>query len=302
MLYIIKKIIIIFLPTLLLLAIVEVMLCRFQTSYDVKKKQAYGRANRIEAIILGSSHALQGINPEIFGKNVYNLANVSQDLHHDMMFVQNYIEDFPELKLVILPVDYFSLKFKLANSPESFRQYFYSQGMGIYPEDFFDKLNIKNYSRIMLYGPNKSIGYLVNGMPIPEIDENGFQCVQSKTMLDNGKNRVEYHHEKLMNSSLINENIINLDNIVSYLTRKKINVVFVVMPVHESYRIHIDENNMKQMINHISTVSEKYNVKIFNYFYSKDFDDSDYYDSDHLNCSGANKFSRILYDDITRSL
>lgn len=289
-------------PTFFFILFVEFVLWRVETSYSVKNRKLNERADIIETLILGSSHALQGINPKILGEYSYNLANVSQDYYYDLKILEKYIKSLNNLKSAIVTVDYFSLKYKMSDGPESYRQYFYSQDMQIYPEALLDKIDIKNFSRIMLYGPHKLIGYLVNGVPVPDIDENGFQCVQDGTMKENGRDRVRYHHEKLMNEEYVMENINKLNNIVDLLAKHNVRVIFVMLPVHSSYRAYIDINNYEQTNVYIKEISKKFDTKYFNYFYNETYESNDFYDGDHLNCRGAGKLSRQLAIDIENNL
>lgn len=82
-------------------------------------KQALLSSNKdASALVLGSSHALYGINAAELGKDAINLANTSQSIFIDEQLLKKYMETHRAPKVVIEPVSYFSLNYKLTKGPE----------------------------------------------------------------------------------------------------------------------------------------------------------------------------------------
>ena len=84
-----------------------------------------------EVLVLGNSHAFYGINPDDFSMKTYNFSNISQSLYFDELLLKKHLENFPNLKYVVLTVDYFSLS-QIDNSSEDiYRKYYYEQYMDL---------------------------------------------------------------------------------------------------------------------------------------------------------------------------
>ena len=75
-------------------------------------------------------------------------------------------------------------------------------------------------------------------------------------------------------------------------------MVFITVPAHRTYYQHINQSNYQRMQETIKQLTEKCQAPYFNYLYDDRFGDDDFVNSDHLNESGANKFTRILDQDV----
>ena len=60
-------------------------------SYRLKDRMLRQRAEEIQILALGSSHAAQGIRPDAFSIPLFNLANVSQSLILDEELFKRYL-------------------------------------------------------------------------------------------------------------------------------------------------------------------------------------------------------------------
>ena len=72
------------------------------------------------------------------------------------------------------------------------------------------------------------------------------------------------------------------------------------MPTDHTYYENINVTGYQRMQETIRQISEKYGVTYFNYLRDDRFTQEDFIDSDHLNGRGAEKFTRILDEDIVR--
>lgn len=296
-----KKLVIVFLPTMAVLAIAEAMLWRIETSYELKDRQLRANSAHIETVILGSSHAFQGINPQVLGGNAYNLANVSQDHYYDIRLFNRYRGMLTNLKRVIVPINYFSLQYRMSESSESYRQFFYSHGMKIYPEQLLRRLDLRNYLKILLWDPKRLVEYWRKGFPVATIDANGFQPVafDADADLSGGKSKVAFHHS-IMNTTFLNDNVRRLEALTANLLDEGVQVVFVLMPVYESYSDNCRNENLEIIEKTTSSLVNRYGVTYLDYFTDRRFLPQDFADSDHFNAVGADRFSRILADDLVR--
>jgi hypothetical protein len=101
------------LPIVLVAFICEVAFRAIPNDYKLKRHYLDKNALQIETLILGSSHALYGINPEYFTTKTFNGSNISQSINYDYQIIKKYEKDLKNLKTLILPLSYFTLFRKL---------------------------------------------------------------------------------------------------------------------------------------------------------------------------------------------
>jgi hypothetical protein len=97
-------------------------------------------------------------------------------------------------------------------------------------------------------------------------------------------------------------NVSSLERAASFLKQRGVAVVYITLPAHRTYYQHINEANYQRMQETIKRMTEKHQVPYFNYLYDERFGDGDFVNSDHLNENGANKFTRILNQDVVNRL
>ena len=76
--------------------------------YSYKYNWMDQHAEEVETLILGSSHSLNSIIPRYFGEKSFNLALPGQTLKYDAYLFFRWADRCKKLKLVILPISYFS--------------------------------------------------------------------------------------------------------------------------------------------------------------------------------------------------
>lgn len=303
---ILYKALMILLPVATLAAAFESLARKVPTSYSIKNDNLLAKAQKVEVLVLGSSHANFGINPQYMGDNVQNVANTSQDLYYDCKLLSKYLKYCPNVRVVVLPISYFSLYYSLCESPEKWRTDFYETILDI-PKPILaesDPLDIRQYSHLLLLeGPSKVLGELRSDDKV-QINEYGYQRPKSqlkdrdlKINHRAGKARVEFHHT-IMHKKYLAPNIANIENIAAQLKSRKIRLVFVTTPVYKTYYENMSPRYYNEMVTSLSQLQRKYNARYLNYLADSRFQNEDFMDNDHLNENGAKKFSRILYNDI----
>jgi hypothetical protein len=302
------KIVLVILPVIALALALEIVARRIPTSYRTKLAYFNQKKNQIEILVMGSSHANFGINPLYFGRPAYNFSNASQCLYQDYKVLLKYLPECKNVKMVIIPISYFSIQSDLAKSPEAWRCAYYAFYLGVQAGNPISMYDLKDYSALFLWdGPLKVIKGIRNINKM-DINEYGYQTPEkSKSNIneiinDNeGKRRAAYH-DKFMSSSLIDLNVSALEGMANELTKRNIQIIFVTTPVFKTYQQHISKANYDVMTRTMDMMSKKYSAKSFNYFYDNRFEINDFLDNDHLNAEGARKFSIILKNEIIDKL
>ena len=118
------------LPALLFLTAYEIAYRNIPNSYSLKKEYLDRSADSIDILILGSSHAFYGVNPEYFSLKAFNAANVSQSFDYDARIYNAYFKGEPYPDYLILSVSAFSFWERLESTDEHWRSRKYSIYMG----------------------------------------------------------------------------------------------------------------------------------------------------------------------------
>jgi hypothetical protein len=291
-------------PLLLFLLYLEYNLSKIPNSYSYKRDCFENQLDSIEVLVLGNSHAANGVNPEYLSLKGFNLSNYSQHLFQDTRLTLKYIDRMPKLKYVIINITYISFNNQLVDNVEAWRDYYYYQFWDIdFPE--LEKFDLKKFSKIFLYTPQTAFAYFKQGFHVDlakDIKHNGYMkydTVNNSSRISDslGHQRVLFH-DRFYKESRFEENQKDLELLISELERRNISPVIVTPPVLSSYYKFINKTRLKKNQDAINAICLKYKCNYYNYFTDSRFVQRDFGDNDHLNFIGAEKFTKILNDEI----
>ncbi len=281
---------------------------RLQTipnSYNQKIKHLEPQLDKVEVVNLGSSHALNGINPEYYSHSGFNMANITQTIYYDRVLMDIYIPKMPKLKMVIIPISYFTLHRRLQDLEEDWRMYlyYYYWGIPVPGKGIFD---INKYSLLTIYTPHVTMGIIRRGFKVdmaPKYTPLGFAGVQkadtSLITQATGKAREEYHAKGLSPQNVA-EGIGNLDILIKLLKEKNIVPVLITTPVYKTFSSNANPQILAAIKQATDSMCRKYGIRYVNYFTDPRFNINDFTDNDHLNSWGAEKFSKILDSEVVK--
>jgi hypothetical protein len=301
---IIKSVLLLF-PFISIVGLIEYRLRQVPNEYSSTKAALDTKVGEVEILITGTSHAQNGVAPQFLALPAFNLSYGSQSLHYDTQLVLKYVDSTPNLKLVIFTISYHSLEYRLINSIERWRAGFYKQVYDIPGEDSDEGFKLTNYSYIALYTPKEAFrqasgGFL--GAAAAETtggETSAITGTQSQVSEDFGRRRVQLHETQMRRADLVH-NVAALERACTLLKAKGVSVVFITVPTHRTYYDQINRESYQRMQETIKQITEKYQVPYFNYLRDERFTEKDFINSDHLNERGAEKFSRILNEDVIR--
>jgi hypothetical protein len=305
-----KKSLLLILPFILLLGFVEYKLYKIPNGYNTKRSQLESQADSINVLVLGPSYTLYGVNPDYFECKGYNLANHSQSLFYDTQIALKYIDKLKNLKCVMVSISNLSFWMQMNDLNEEWRDYFYAYFFNIrYPEiNIYDS---RLYSLIMLYTVDKTFEYIKQNFKVDlseNLNKNGWLKVDTttseKTISEStGNHEAEYNDKIIADGKNEFENIYKLlDNFVFECKKRKVKVVFITIPTYQTYYKFVNPDNVKKTNEAVSKLCKKYNCEYFDYFKDSRFTIKDFKNDDHLNFIGAEKFSKILNEDIVSKL
>lgn len=259
-------------PMVLFLVVLELLLRNIPNDYAIKAKTIMANRNNIELLILGSSHAVAGVNPACFDFNSYNLANISQSLNYDEKLLKKYGQKLSNLKVIILPVSYGSLFSRIEKGRENWRIKNYTIYFGIIASwkisNFAELLNGKvrmNIARILVY--------YIHGIKGINITSLGFGTNFSSSvkndLYESGLVASKRHTKSF---KYFDYNSAILERIVEYCEKNDILLVLFTPPAYRTYRDNINDEQYKAMLNRTKRITDASDsVYYFNFFADSDF-------------------------------
>jgi ribosomal protein S17E len=283
-------------PVLLFIAIMELLLRNIPNDYSYKKNYLDQHSSQMETLFLGSSHSFYAVNPEFISSKSFNAAHIAQSLDYDLEILKKYANESDKLECIVVPIDYFSLYNRLETGVEKWR--------------------IKNYN--IYYGLNKSTDLIENSEilngkwneNIKRLDKffrknkSDISCnnlgwgtnnnsENAKDLIKTGKSAANRHHKK--SKSFFDENLKLVEEIIAIAKSKNAKVLFYTCPAYKTYVSQLNKQQLQRTVTTITNIaSSNTNVKYFNFLSDKSFDAKDFFDADHLNEIGAEKFSKKM--------
>lgn len=268
------------------------------SSYNEKATYIEHHGDSLEVLILGSSHAYYGINPEIFNRKTYSLANSSQTIYYDNQLLEKYIERCKNLKTVIMSISMFSFYFDMGDDGDTFSLVNYKRNFGILQHP----LNPEYYSYIISDPKTvwvKLKSHFIYKEKIVHMTPLGmYYYPNEKTHPNNsGIKRVKLHS---YNSGPKEAIIADLYNMAELCQKHNVSLILVTTPTQKSYYSNFNPKQIAQIHHIIRNLTNKFDhVKYLDFTANAQFLDSSLYkDADHLNYLGATKFSQTLQDTL----
>ncbi|MCX5662584.1 MAG: hypothetical protein NTW19_23130 [Planctomycetota bacterium] len=274
-----------------LLAVAEALLPEVPTS-GVHKRRIIESHLDADTLVVGSSHMLNAVAPELMAGRAVNLANHSQDLYYDCALVRLYAPRMPNLRRVVMEVNSFNWEYSLANGTEEWRRELYYHAFRIRPYE--PTWSINYYSRIAAFGYERIISSFMTANPYTP---DGWQPGHNRLDPATGKfNADRYalatgHAWQAVNEALVMD-------LIGFLKTRGVEVVFVRTPAHACHREAIDPQALVRMLEVTNRVASRTGARFLDYFADRRFEDEDFNDGDHLNEQGARKFTKILDADL----
>lgn len=280
------------------------MVRNLPSSYATKHNELINHRNKINTLILGSSHTYYGLIPEILGDSVFNLANISQSGEYDYALLKQYLDTLPNLKTIILPVSYFTYRDpRLEDDPDEWRYVIkYKTRMNLPLHSNLSRYNFEVYD---FNGYTAQLSNLILKKPSNLSSQSGFglgYTLENKDPKWKEKIIPRVKQNTFENPGRFQEVLDVQKKIINLAQGKNIDVILITTPVYNEYYENLDSVQEREMRLGIATLKKDYNVKYFDFFRDKRFTDDDFFDADHLSELGATKLSQILKDSIQNGI
>ena len=295
-----KLFLLFFIPLLCVLGAMEYAVRQVPNEYSYKAEWMEKNADRVETLILGTSHAFYCINPAYLGPNAFSLANSAQSLQYDYFLLMKYAERCKNLKRIIMPLSYFTLvSDDMENGPEWWRTINYKVYFDCPYHSAFSKYNffISNpvpfRSKLFKFFERKGqvdcdslgFGYVSYHSSIPDLTPHSVAS------------RVQHHTAKDFSHVETNKKIFH--EIATFCRTHNIQMFLVTTPVWKTYYERMNKNQLNIMREFSREMKDEYSVNYYDFLQDSRFVANDYSDADHMSCDGAKKLSAIIANDLS---
>jgi hypothetical protein len=257
------------------------------------KRQAIEQNLDAEVLILGSSHSHFGIVPRLLSQPSVNLANAAQDAYYNCALARRYVPLMPNLKRVLLEVEIRGWENTVERTGDAWRIAAYYWEFGIAPEQW----NLNSTLELAAFrakGPN------FKKMDKPLFDDRGWVPREGNLSHFMGRIISRWHTEGIR-SREIELHLKEVGNTIRECQARGIDVVLVRLPAHQCYREALDKVAFERLKGMTQELVRTNAVRYLDYYSDGRFGDEDFYDPDHLNLRGAEKFTRFLDHDLDES-
>lgn len=258
--------------------------------------------SEVEVLILGSSHSQQAINPEFLTVKASNLAYNGQDLAINTAMFYHYVEDLPFLRYLIVEMDYHTLEFR--QPKDYFRNAWYYQYHNLklaelplmqryfmYPTapKFFNHYLLEQFDRDLPVTKLNQWGFETNRFA-GDFEQRNYDVSAIATFIKSTpKRHLKISLENLNDSKQLINGMLNLCN------KKDIRMVLVSTPMYPTFERHKTVQKEQHRVHFIDSLLKAHpEVIYFNFENDHRFTVSDFRDEDHLNPTGAKKFTGFI--------
>lgn len=296
-----KTLLTIVVPVVVLLVAYEAAMRSIPNDYSYKSALWEKNASGIKVLVLGNSHCFYGFNPDWLDKPAFNASHPSQTYNYDWFLFDKYFDRMDSLECVILPLSCFSPFTRLEDGTEAWHCKDYAIFYGcrfhrwyeLRQRYYFPYLSIDNLHEALSHLFDRSYNNL-------HVDSNGYAPKMASDRIDDlAKDGMEaaLRHtiadlDKV--ADVYEENLSYCKDIILRCRERGVRVVFVTTPTLPEYYTHLDPRQVKAMEDFGHQMEQYDNVKYLNLLQSPLFDTCDFFNSDHLCASGAQKLTSLL--------
>lgn len=282
------------LPVLIPLVILELAFRTIPNDFKIKSDFMNQNSEKIETLIIGSSHSHLGLNPIYFEDYTYNLSMIGENIEFSNLVFNRHKKQLTNLKKLIIPVSYHSLtNDKMRVSRIKDYSIYYDFKISDIPSHNFEILNLEIFKG---YEELKNYYYLNDYFTRVKSDSTGWAKRMDPDIYDFRAHamRIAKNHTK-SNQEAVLLNINRLREIISFCKINNIKVVLFTPPHEKNYLKFIDLNQYSTVISTCEKLESDYeNVRYTNFNDYPDFKTYDFMDSNHLNAKGTAKLSVLV--------
>ncbi len=298
----VKQIAVFFIPVVLCYALLEMSVLNIPMSYEKIKKQITTQQDDIKVMVLGSSQMQSAVNPEHLDKFTVNYGSTSQHHKEDNFIMQQSMDRFPNLETIVFELSYAHLE--LPHHGKHFWKntvYLKYYGVNVFERKTYFKDKLVFLSSPSIYSKAFVDKYIRKVAPA-EFNDFGYRLNNH----NGGFSRLAYNEEKIAkrnflirekeSPTIFAQNTPFFYEMIETAQANKKNVVVTCLPLYKTYLNKRNIEILKRRDSVLNDIIIKFpDVKIL--FTEQDtltFRARDFINENHLNASGAEKFTKKL--------
>lgn len=298
-------------PLLLIALAWEYSIRSIPNDYAYKSKWLNDNADSIEVLYLGPSTIMYDIDPSFSKWKGFNAAHVSQSLKYDHFIFNKYINQMDSLKYIVLGVDFWSPHGEMEHSTEWWRiKYYTIHYNSPYHENKFKyKYEIYFHNpRTLLIAAQGALRILglgnVSHRTINDMGHGANYTTSNRAPdWDNGTSEAIRHNELIdsyyKDTQDYKNNFEYVRDICKVSQDRGIKVILLGSPIYASYTNTLDTIHIMNRNSFCQEIADIYsNTTFLDLTDSNFFSENDFYDANHLNEIGAEKFTKLIDNNI----
>jgi len=286
---------------IVLLGAAEVAARICPNAYRIKEDRMHTHAGQVETLVLGSSHAYAAIRPELLTTQGYNLANSNQTQRYDWLLLERDTAALASLKAIIYPTSSLLMDYRLEDTSEWYRCIYYQLYNHIGEHSCLSKYAWEVASLQTCCWKVQSL--FVSGEADRMCDDHGW-CTYYQAHPSQKDNLTPAKAEERIMKYAEREGLHSpeetyFEQMARFCQRHGVRLLLVGTPVSNVFRSNPDARRHLKMIDgKAREEAERYDcIEYRDYSDDARFADEDFFDVDHLNSSGAEKFTGIISRD-----
>ncbi len=246
----------------------------------------------LDVLFTGSSHAFYSFNPVIFdslGLRSFNAGTTSQTPMNTYYLLERYY-DKTHPKIVVMEVFYWMLSYR---GSESFLDLY----TNIKPHPTMKKMAMETHDIVVadaILAQNlkrHKVDIDKVNITFPHYQTDGFMAVDKN---------YDGSPEKVPAMQILPIQIEYIKKIQDFLEARGTKLVLVIAPIPKPTLARI--TNYPALAAQMHTFTKENSIPFFDYNETTEWNTTqDFFDFHHLNLSGANKFTRMFFDDLNRN-
>ncbi len=246
-----------------------------------------------EVLVLGNSHTFFGVNPSYMQHKTINAASKSRKIETDYLILEKNKEQLQHLKMIVLPISYYTL-FTEDLTVEEKRLYYNYFDIAAYDQGVYR-------NSLVIHESFKELVEDALGKPL-KISKLGWRA-NSETYEFNQneiKERIGDINQRIARKDRINENVAYLKGIARICKELEIKLMLLLPPYHPDF-YKATENVYDSKIKSVVGSLGLKNVSLIDSKELHIVSDELFENVDHLNKKGAHYFT-IKLDSIIKTL
>ncbi|MBE1443761.1 D-alanyl-lipoteichoic acid biosynthesis protein DltD [Paenibacillus sp. OAS669] len=271
-----------------------------------------------EAIIVGSSYAMFGVDEAALNKNSVNLSLPSQDLYYSFKIAKEVINANRNVKECYIGTGYWTFHFDLSKSLKSevsrienvyypifndSNHYVYSgkkklQDFNDYTDSLIKKIfNIESmfqwFSKVIFHDNKTYFNNKITRQKYSLLGSCQLGSINEESKFIIGQKRAETHNKLIKYSTTRVEHENTMYEFLLYLVKRKIEPIVINFPTTPYYNKYLNQDFITEYYSVINNLKSKLTFTFLD-LNNKEFTEEDFTDMDHMSELGAWKVSHLL--------